>query len=253
VQGLPASVLGIVVYLYLQDKPEDARWLTPAEKATLRHHLDHDAQTVEVGAHASFWSLLRDPKIYTMSLVYFLLLGANYTLVFYAPSLIKSWGVNDVFTVGLLSAIGPVFAVVCMVFIGRSSDKRFERRWHFLFTVALASLGICITIFAKGNLVVSMLGLTLMSIGQTAATPIFFAALSEYVPRKTAAGGIALVSSLGNLGPAVMPSLTALMAARTGSMDDSMFLVIALWMGCGFILLAAIRPARAAKVKLAAA
>ena len=44
VQGLPATLLGIVAYFYLQDKPEDARWLNPAEKASVRAQLDQDQQ-----------------------------------------------------------------------------------------------------------------------------------------------------------------------------------------------------------------
>ena len=38
--------------------------------------------------------MLKDPKVYTLSLVYFLLLGATYTMVFWLPTLIKSWGIT---------------------------------------------------------------------------------------------------------------------------------------------------------------
>ena len=95
VQGLPASVLGVVAYVYLQDKPEQASWLTTGEKASLRNHLDNDPHVVASASHGSLWGLLRDPKIYTLSLVYFLLLGATYTMVFWVPTLIKGWGVTD--------------------------------------------------------------------------------------------------------------------------------------------------------------
>ena len=246
VQGLPASVLGLIAFFYLKDKPEDANWLTPAEKASLRSHLSTDAHTVASASHGSLWGLIRDPKIYSMSIVYFLLLGATYAMIFWSPTLIRGWGIKDVGLVGLLSALPALFGIVGMVLVGRSSDRRLERRGHFVFCVALCAAGLAITIVAQGTLVWSLFGLCVLGIGQSAATPIFFAAVSEYIPKKTAAGGIALVSSLGNLGPAVMPTIVTWLNTTTGSPVNSMYLVIVLYGVAGTILALALRPAAAA-------
>ena len=253
VQGLPASILGIVAFFYLKDKPEQANWLTPAEKASLRNHIDNDAHVVATASHGSLWALLRDPKVYTMSLAYFLLLGATYVMVFWTPTLIKSWGIADLFVIGLLSAIGPVFAIIGMVLIGRSSDRHMERRWHFFLCASLVSVGAFIVTLTLGNVPASLAGLAVLTIGQSSATPIFFAALSEYLPKKTAAGGIALISSLGNLGPFVMPSVTTWINSTTGSPVYSLYLMMALWMGAALILLAVLRSADASRTQLAAA
>jgi D-galactonate transporter len=253
VQGLPASILGIVAFFYLPDRPEQAAWLTSAEKASLRGHLDNDAHSVEVASHGSMWALVRDPKVYTMSLVYFLFLGATYVLIFYTPTLIAGWGVKDVFMVGLLAAIGPIFGIVGMVLIGRSSDKHLERRRHFFVAAAFAIVGVLITLFTKGQIVAGVVGLSFISIGTSSMTPVFFAALSEYVPKKTAAGGIALISSLGNLGPFVMPSLTSWISTTTGSVDNAMYLMMLLWLAAGVIMLRALRPAGAGSPRLAVA
>src|SRR6266478_998849 len=104
-QGIPATILGVLAYLYLQDKPEDARWLTAEEKSALRFQLDHDDKDVESAHHSGFFQMLGDPKVYGLAFTYFLLLGATYTMVFWIPSLIKSWGVADLFHVGLLAAV----------------------------------------------------------------------------------------------------------------------------------------------------
>ncbi|WP_399696915.1 MFS transporter [Xenophilus sp.] len=250
VQGLPASVLGIAAFFWLKDRPEDAGWLAPTEKLLLREHLENDAHTVEVASHGSFWALLRDPKVFTMALVYFLFLGANYTLVFFMPTLIRSWGVADVFVIGLLAAIPAVVGAIGMVFVGRSSDQRLERRRHFFFCVALAAAGLLVAALAQGNMVLGLAGLAVMAIGQSANTPIFFAAVSEYLPRASAAGGIALISSLGNLDPSVMPPLTAWINTSTGSPAASMYLTMGLWLLAGVILMRAIRPAAAPAARL---
>jgi len=245
VQGLPASVLGIVAYLYLQDKPEDAHWLDAGEKKVLRDHLEHDQGLIAGASHTSMWQMLKDPKVYTLALVYFLLLGATYTMIFWLPTLIKSWGIADLFMIGIYAAIPSLFGVVAMVLIGRSSDRRKERRWHFAVCVALAAVGLAITIVTQGNFLGSMIGLCIATVGLTSATPLFFAATSEYLPKAAAAGGIALISSLGNLGGAVSPSITGAINTATGNPANSMYLVIAWYVVAGAIMLSAVKAPKA--------
>jgi D-galactonate transporter len=246
VQGVPASVLGIVAFFYLQDKPEDANWLDGAEKKVLRDHLEHDKGLVQGAGHGSMWQMLKDPKIYTLSLVYFLLLGATYTMIFWVPTLIKGWGISDLFMIGIYAAIPSVFGVIGMVLIGRSSDRRKERRWHFTLSVILAAAGLLITTQTTGNFIGSMIGLCIATVGISAATPLFFTASSEYLSRTVAAAGLALISSLGNLGAAVSPSVTGAINAATGNPVNSMYLVAALYVVSGAIMLVAVRAARVA-------
>ena len=251
VQGLPASILGIIAYFVLKDRPEQADWLSAGEKVALRSHLDNDAPVVASASHGSMWELLRDEKTYSLAFVYLLLLGATYTMVFWAPTLIRGWGVADVLTVGLLAAVPAVFGAIGMVLIGRCSDQWLERRWHFFFCVGLCTVGLVITIFTQGNLVWSLAGLCVMAIGQSAATPIFFAGVCDYVPKKTAAGGIALISSLGNLGPALMPPITTWINRTTGTPVNSMYLVAALYLLAGVVLLYTMRPAPTRRLAMA--
>ncbi|MEO8805871.1 MAG: MFS transporter [Burkholderiaceae bacterium] len=244
VQGLPASVLGIVAYFYLQDKVEDAHWLSTAEKQTLRDHLDRDKGLVEGAAHRSFWQLLRDPKVYLLSLVYFLLLGATYTMIFWLPTLIKGWGVSDLLLIGIYAALPNLVGVFGMVLIGRSSDRHKERRWHFGACVLIAAVGLGLTTVTQGALVPSLAALSFAVIGIVSATPLFFTITSEYLSKEAAAGGIALISSLGNLGAAVSPAVTGAINAATGSPVYSMYLVMALYICSGLLLLTAVRAAR---------
>src|SRR5258706_1329837 len=244
VEGLPAAVLGVIAYLYLQDKPEDAKWLTPDEKQALRYQLDHDEKDVESASHTGLRQLFADPKVYSLALAYFLLLGATYTMVFWVPTLIKSWGVADLLLVGLCAAVPQLFGIFGTVWIGRHSDKHRERRWHYAACVAAAAAGLGIIVLAQGNFVASMAGLTLAGIGWIAATPLFFTTITEYLSTASAAGGIALISSLGNLGPAASPSVTGLITARTGSPVYSMLLVMSFYILSGIILLKAVRAAQ---------
>ncbi len=251
VQGLPAAALGVVIYFYLQDKPADARWLTPVEKNVLRHNLEHDEKDIVGESDASLGQMFRDPKVYLLSLVYFLLLGATYTMVFWLPTLIQSWGVKDLLLIGIFAAVPNAVGVIGMILIGRSSDKLHERRWHFAACVAVAAIGLGITTLLQGNLVGSVAALSFAVIGIAAATPVFFTLITEYLSTAAAAGGIALISSLGNLGPAVSPSINGLITQWTGSTVYSMYLVMAMYILAGLVLLVTVRAAKASGQRVA--
>jgi sugar phosphate permease len=242
-QGLPASILGVVAYFYLQDKPEQAKWLSTEEKAALRFQLDHDHKDVESAHHAGFFQMLKDPKVYGLAFTYFLLLGATYTMVFWIPTLIKSWGVADLLHVGLLATLPQIAGIIGTILMGRHSDKTRERRWHYATCVVVGAVGLLAMTFSHGNLLASVLGLTLAGLGFISATPLFFTTITEYLSKASAAGGIALISSLGNLGPAIAPSLTGYITATTGSSLYSTYLVVAAYLLSGLLLLIIVKAA----------
>src|SRR3954468_13905908 len=172
IQGLPAAILGILIYVFLQDRPDNANWLTASDKTLVRYNLDHDEKDIEGESEGTRWQVFRDPRVYLLSLVYFLLLGATYTMVFWLPTLIQSWGVKDMLLIGIYAAIPNAVGVIGMILVGRSSAKLHERRWHFAVWVAIAAIGLGITTLMQGPLMGSILALSFAIIGIAAAPPI---------------------------------------------------------------------------------
>lgn len=168
-----------MVYHLLKDKPEQAPWLSAEEKAVVENALRHDIKDVAGKADGTFLQMLQDPKAYLLALVYFFLLGATYTMVFWVPTLIQSWGVKDLFLIGIYASIPNAAGIIGMILIGRHSDKWHERRWHFAVCVVIAAAGLFTTTLFQGNLVGSILALSVAVIGIASATPLFFALTSE--------------------------------------------------------------------------
>jgi MFS family permease len=244
-QGLPAVALGIVVFLRLDDGPGAAAWLSADEKALLNERLERDEKETSGESAGGFLHMLRDPKVYALSAAYFLLLGASYTVVFTLPALIHGWGIKDLFGVGILAAVPQVCAIGGMICIGRHSDVHKERRWHFAFSTTLAAAGLGVVAVmqgqATGQIVASLVGMTVAYIGLSSATPLFFTLTSEYLSKGAAAGGLALVSSLGNLGAAAAPSVNAMLTKSMGSNVYGLYLVMALYVVSGLLILLAIK------------
>ena len=127
--------------------------------------------------------------------------------------------------------------------MGRHSDKTRERRWHYVTCVVVAAIGLITITASNGHLLASVIGLTLAGLGFVSATPLFFTATTEYLSKASAAGGIALISSLGNLGPAAAPSATGYITAATGSSLYSTYLIVGAYILSGLLLLTIVKAA----------
>ncbi|WP_375739380.1 MFS transporter [Pseudomonas boanensis] len=242
VQGLPAPLLGLLAWFVLVDRPEQAGWLSAEEKLRLRQQFDAEHQSATKASHGSLRDLLSDSKVWVLSLVYVLMVAGTYTIAFWTPTLIRSWGVNDMLEIGLYATLPQLFAAAGVILLSRSSDRRRERRWHFTAGALTAASGLAIIALAQGQLGVSLAGLCLAMMGVASVPPVFFALTSEYLPRASVAVGIALVSSIGNLGGAISPSVTSALNASSGGTLYSLYFVMSLYLLAAFIVLTAARP-----------
>lgn len=242
VQGAPAPLLGLLAWSLLVDRPEQAAWLSCREKARLRQQFEAESQSVAVASHGSLRDLLGDTKVWALSMVYVLMVGGTYAIAFWTPTLIRSWGVSDVLEVGLYATLPQLFAAAGVLLLSRSSDRRRERRWHFAVGALVAASGLAAISLAQGQLAFSLAGLCLAMLGIASVPPVFFALTSEYLPRASVAVGIALVSSIGNLGGALSPSLTGAINAASGGTAYSLYFVMSLYLLAAFIVLTVARP-----------
>jgi sugar phosphate permease len=254
-QGLPAVLLGVVVWFYLDDKPQDARWLSSLEQQMIEQDLEHDEDALNAGiarsgvedkelpsAFGTIWSLLREPSISLLALANLLLMGATYALVFWSPTLMQRWGAGSHVQIGLLSAIPNLAGVVGMIVIGHDSDRRRERCGHFVACMMLAAGGLGLAIAADNNLAWSLAGMTLASLGIASASPLLVSILTVLLNRRRAATGIALVGSCGLLGGALGPLLSERMLAW-GDSAAMLAALIVLYLAAGAILLLALQLA----------
>lgn len=252
-QAAPALLLAIVAWAYLDDSVDDARWLSGFEQQMVAQDLARDEARRHGGSEkddddeapatlAVLWLLLRDRTLMLLALVHLLLAAAGFALVYWAPSLLRRWMAGEA---SLPAALPGLLAIIGMLAIGYDSDRRRERRGHFVASTVLAAGGLALAVAADDAMVWSLTGLVLAVTGLAAATPLLLAIVTDLLPRQHAAAGIALVAGAGVAGAAFGPALGARMLAW----GDSAALLAAMAGACvtaGLMLLLALRlaPAR---------
>lgn len=226
IEGIPSVLAGIAVLRYLPEKPAQAKWLTQAER-------DHVSQVIarEDAApekHSDLKSLVRNPKVWLCALVYFCIVSGNATIAFWTPSVIKSLGIDNNMTIGLLAAIPFIIGTLAMVWNGHHSDQTCERRAHCAIAALLAGLGLIATGLCLGNATLALIALTVAAAGILAAFPVFWSIPGAFLAGTAAAGGIALINCIGNLAGFVAPYMIGFLRTLTGSLSAGLYFVAAL-------------------------
>lgn len=241
VEGIPSIVLGVMVLLYLVDRPRDARFLSTEDRAWLEGELEADrVRVTSVGRHdlrAAFTEL----RVWWLSGIHFCIVFASYGCNFFLSKVIKSIGTMTNSQAITLSAIPYAIAGVAMIVAGWNSDRTGERRWHIAVPMLIAAVGLLGAATAQGSLTWSLVGLSLGAAGILASLPTFWALPAEFLTGVAAAGGFALINALGNLGGFAGPSVVGHLVSPLGYGDALTAMACVLVLGA---LLAVLFPAR---------
>ena len=248
VEGLPSCLLGILVFLYLDDKPQDAKWLCHSEKRALMQELDAErnaqsnskAQTDKPSLRSAF----TQPLVYLFAFVYFAILAGGYIIAFWLPMTIRELGVSNFLHIGLYSAIPYTVAGVAMILLGKSSDYFKERHLHVAIPACVGALALILLPQASHSLALSLALLALATSGLYASLPPFWTVATLSLTRAEAAAGIAMIASLGNLAGFVSPFIIGHIRAATGNMTNGIYLMAAIVILGGLALMLGTRKAR---------
>jgi D-galactonate transporter len=235
-EGLPTVLLGLVVLLLLDNRIEDAKWLSSSEKRLLRANVDREAGQAE----HNFLAAVRQPGTALLALIYMFMLMGLYGLTFWMPQLIKNTGITNPLNIGLLTAIPYAAAGVAMLLIGASSDRSGERRWHLGLTVAVGGLGYICSAYFGASTGLAMAALTVAAVGVIGCLPVFWTLPPKFLTGTAAAGGIALINSIGNLGGIISPYMVGKVHDMTGSTQVGLYVIAAVTLLAAALILFAL-------------
>ena len=223
-EGIPSVVMGAVVYWYLDDSIDAATWLTPHEKIVLHERLRaEDATKVSL----SVGETLRSGRVLSFAAVYFTFTMGLYGVGFWLPQIIKNLGVRDVLNVGLLSAIPYGVGAVAMVLTARRSDRTGERRRHVALSALVGSIGLALAGASGHNTVAGMTALSIGTAGVLSTLPLFWTMPTAMLAGASAAAGIALINSIGNLSGFLAPYVVGAITDATGSQTYGLYVLAA--------------------------
>jgi len=220
-EGIPTIVLGVVCFAFLVDKPADAKWLEPVEREWLTQMIKGESAALSAGRSASFVSAFLQPEVWLLGVAYVGIIMGTYGLGLWLPQIVKPFGYGN-FGTGVISAIPYVFGAPLMVIWSRHSDRQNERRWHAILPCVLACSCLILSSLVK-NQVMSFVFLIIVAVGILASHATFWAIPTTTLTGAAAASGIAIVSSIGNVGGFAGPYLVGYVREITGNFGLGMY------------------------------
>src|SRR5580698_9262431 len=236
IEAAPAIVLGVAFYFYMTDRPEHADWLEPDQRDWLIARLAAERAQREAIRHYSLWEALRDKRVLLLSLVYFGGTYSGYGIVLFQPQIVHKLAEGYGMT-GVINAIPYAFAVIAMLLWGRHSDSTGERAGHTAIGYSVGACGL-IGRALMTDPVLTMTMLIVAAMGQSSTGPCFWSLPTAMLSGTAAAGGIALINALGNLGGFFGPYVFGLVKDWSGGSFMFALMVIALGpiMSAGIVL-----------------
>ena len=223
-EGIPSMVVGLLVLWLLPDRPRDARWLDPADRTWLEAKLEAEGAHAEAGHGVSFAKAVVSPMVWLLGLVYFLLVVALYGFALWLPQLVKASGTFTNFEVGVITAIPYAIAAMGMVLVGRRSDRTGERHWHLTLPALAGALGF-LAVTRIGSIGPLVAALSLTAFGVLGWLGPFWSMPTAMLKEQAAAGGIALVNSMGAVGGFVGPYVLGQVKQHTGSFTGGLLIL----------------------------
>ena len=216
-EGIPAILFGFLTYLVLPNGPADARFLDSCEKSWLLAELKNEEQQKLAKRRYSVREALTNGRVWHLTFVYFGIMVGGYALQFWGPQILKLAAADSTnVAVGLSLMVVHLVGLVAMILVSRSSDHRFERRFHVAVPAMVGGMALFL-LSVPHSPPTSVILLSLLAVGVYSSLSPFWAMPNEFLAGYSAAVGIALINCCGNLGGFVGPYTIGAIARHEGS------------------------------------
>jgi ACS family tartrate transporter-like MFS transporter len=244
IEGVPSVFVGLWVLSYLTDKPAEAAWLEPDERIALQARLDDERKSREAIRKYTLGEALTNPRVLGLSLVYFGIGCGVYGLIYWLPQIVKGVATDiglDKITgipinslTGYLVAVPYAFAIVAMIWWTRHSDATHERVWHVAGPAITSGLSLIAAVYL-GSTTLAAIALIVCAMCTYAALPTFWTLPTAFLTGSAAAGGIALINSIGSLGGFVGPYAIGWITDATGATTLGLVALAACFIMAGLV------------------
>ncbi len=233
-EAIPTVLLGFGTFFIMTDKPEQASFLTDAEKTWLSTKLAAERAAKESVRTFTLWEGMYNPTVLLLALNYFGIVTASLGMLFFIPQIIKSLGVTDNMTVGWLTMVPYICGGISLVTWGRISDRMNERRWNLLAACCVSTIGLVIAGLTMGTWW-ALVGMSIAAMGFYGSKGPFWAMPPMFLTGTAAAASLAWINCIGNLGGFFGPWYVGVIKDLTGSYAGGLFGLAALGLGAAMV------------------
>lgn len=190
IEGLPACILGVITYKVLVNSPKE---------------------------------VLKDVRVWILGSITFSFTLGTYGIGIWLPQMLKAQGV-ELSLIGWIAAIPYFFSTIGLLFWAKHVDKTGKPIKNLVIALLMAGIALLVAINLSG-LVPALIGITIALVGTISAKTIFYTLPGKFLSGQAAAGGIALINSIGAFGGFVGPFLMGYLKTATNSFNSGFMIM----------------------------
>ena len=219
-EPIPAVIFGVIAYFWLADRPSQASWLNEDEKKYLTERFEKEVAAKAAVKHYSVLQAFSDKKVLKLCVTYFLWITGFWGFNYWMPSVLKAASGWSNMAIGWLVVPPMVISMIVMIWIGHSSSKTGEKRWHGASGMFIAAVGMLVGTMVS-DATISYLCVCVVGIGVYMPFGVWWAYPTTFLSGSAAAGAIGLINSFGNIGGFVGPYVTGFLKDLTGTFTSA--------------------------------
>ncbi len=216
IEAVPAIAFAFIIVFWMADRPGEAKWLTEDEKRFLTEQYEKEVAAKTAARHYTVLEAFKEPEVLKLCITYFLWISGFWGFNYWMPQVLKSVSGWSNPAIGWLTAVPMAVSLAVMLYIGHSSSKRREKRWHGAIGLFVGAIGLGVGVFMKDPWT-SFFFVILAAIGTYAPFGVWWSYPTTFLSGTAAAGAVGLINSCGNLGGFVGPYITGFIKDATGS------------------------------------
>jgi ACS family tartrate transporter-like MFS transporter len=228
-QGIPAVLLAFVVFFWLPDRPQDARWLDATEQRWINDTLAAEtAATEQKHGRLRLREVFSNGRLWTLIVLFFGVVFGAYGLGMWLPTIVKSMGDFSNSTTGWLVALPNLCAALVMLPWERAARKQGNIPLQIGITLTITALSLIAAVAAQGTPILALVALCVGMSALFSTTPLFWSLPPMVLTGTAAAAGLAFINSVGNLAGFAGPYAIGWISETTGSAIWGLLLIAGL-------------------------
>ena len=235
-EAIPALLFAVFFFFGVKDRPDQAAWLSDAEKDYLTQSYEKEKAKLQKVKKYTVLQAFAEPKVLKLCFIYFLWVIGFWGFNFWMPTVLKGLSGWSTQLIGGAIAIPMTAALIVQLIVGHTSSKTGDRVWHVAGTLFVGAIGLGLSPFAQ-DMGTALFLICLSAIGIYASMGVWWTIPTTFLTGPAAAASVALINSCGNLGGWVGPYMMGWVKTNTGSFDLGYFLMAAFMFLAGLTVL----------------
>lgn len=251
IEGLMPIVWVAVWWLCVEDRPGQAKWLSPVERAYIEDSLAIDEKHL-IKQTVDWKGAMVNRNIWLLVFCWFFTQIGGNGVTMWMPTVVKSFTSSSNLAVGFLTALAWLAGCIIMPLNSWHSDRTGERKYHVAVPMVLTGVFFFLSVLAgRENPVMAMIFLILCGGFAISFNGVWWTVPTMFVGDEVLAVAIGLINAIGNLGGFFGPWIFGFVRSVTSSFFGSILIA---FLSClvGALLMAMVKYERKAEVQVEA-